>query len=546
MTRRRARSRTGQPGARGFVLLAVLVVVAAAILVATGAIFTARATTAGARASTSDARLREAALDGVALVADRIARERASVLRGASPEIDERVLTRDEGDGSIEVTLVPLAGGEVVESEGAKLDANLVDPATLARVADGLGPEVAEVASALGGARPVASLDGAVASLPEAARLRALRAVLGPLRTIDVERDRTAFDAEPCLVALLGVHAREALVSNDGAPRLDVVAALGDEAESALPAAALARFDDAEVEALRKAAEELAKSGTSGVPDDGRLASALLARGIAPDRIDAILDGCTLHSGALGPARLDLVRADRRALAALDGLGAEAADRIVELRTTLEPAEREGTSWLVSRRVLAPDAYARVAGRITHRSTAWRFRVVARHADEGGSEDLGPAATRAGGAIAGGPVAAFDCIVDVSGESPRLVMLRDVGMLPTARALALALVERAAERDSVAAESVDASAAAEAGTIGDADDLDLATMGPDPFDFDADLGEVEDVRASEPRAIFPGPATPTVESTVGSATMHLPRHAPSRPRTDPTGRDVGSGAGTGR
>jgi len=498
---------------RGFVLLAVLVVVAAAILVATGAIFTARATTSVARASAADARLREAALDGVSIATDRIARQRLSILRGDAPEIEETLLVRGDGLGSIEVSLAPLSGGALVESEAAKLDLNRTEPATLAALAAELGSDATEIVDAVIRARPVASLDGAVESLPEPMRLRALRTLLGPLRTL--ETSRGADDPpEASLVAAIGVHAREALVDNAGVPRLDVVAAFGGIEGGAFPAAAMASFDDGEVAAFR---DVVASPGDSGAmqggatPDDGRLAAALLARGVAIERVASILGQCTLHQGALAPARLDVLRADERVLAAFDGFGREAAARIVELRTTLDADERASTAWLVSRRVLAADAYARIAGRLTHRSTSWRFRVVARHAP---AEAAGDGSVEAG---ASGPVAAFDCIVDVAAEPPRLVFLRDVSMLPTARTLALSLVERSA-REGPSTEGFD----------GEGDLADL---------------ETQDVSATDrfTTVEVPEPTAPRMDSPRGSATMEPARAAPVRPRTDPTGRDVGGG-----
>ena len=56
----------------GFVMVAVLIVVAAAILVASGAIFTAHGEIISARAAGLERRLRDAALDGVALAADAL------------------------------------------------------------------------------------------------------------------------------------------------------------------------------------------------------------------------------------------------------------------------------------------------------------------------------------------------------------------------------------------------------------------------------------------------------------------------------------------
>ena len=105
---------------RGFVLVATVVVVAAAILVATGAIFAARATTANSRASDSDRRLRMAALDGVALVADALHNARTDVLAGKTPTIEPMLLVAGDDLDRIEVSAMPLFDGEFVQSEGAK------------------------------------------------------------------------------------------------------------------------------------------------------------------------------------------------------------------------------------------------------------------------------------------------------------------------------------------------------------------------------------------------------------------------------------------
>ena len=456
----------------GFVLVAVIVVVAAAVLVATGAIFTARAATAGSRASAEAERLRGAALDGVRLAAERLALSRDAILAGGDPELEARLLERGEGAARIEVRLAAMPAGGFAESESAKIDLGHPDGARISR--ERLAELVAtradlpgEFPDALLAARADEGLDGCLGRLPADLRPASLRALFGPLRTLEEDEEpRAGADlraADPAagsgaggagigsgsesgdlpLLSILTVHAQEPLVRADGARRLDLVGALGEGSDESASGASLADFADAELAAMREAA-----SKAGAVPDDGALASALLARGVGPARIAEILDLATLHPGRRAPARLDILRAGREALAALEVggepvFGDEGAGRLLDLRESLAGDERRSTAWLVERRVLDAERYASVAGSLSARSTVWRVRVVARPAPDEDAIDAGAATSAAR--------AAFDVVVDVGGEAPRIVFLRDVSMLATARVLARAEAVRAeSARDDLA------------------------------------------------------------------------------------------------
>lgn len=443
-TRRRTRA--------GFALLAVVVVVAAAVLVTTGALFASRAATVHAAASASEARLRHAALDGVALMADRLAQSRAAILAGATPDAeslglaDSLVFSTGEGAEMVEVRLAPMPGGGYIESEGAKLDLARAGDDAVAALLEDASPERRALMEAARSVRPLASIDGAASIVAPAERLRALRELLGGLRVVG-----TAFSEEAPmepeagrpLIALVTVHAHESLVSADGSPRVDLVSLLGEGpsgdaalASSGTTPAALEEFSDAEREVFRSVVRQ-----SRGAADDARLASALAGRGVPPERIAAILDRVTTHEGALAPARLDVARAPREVLTAFPGLGAEAAARIDDVRESLDEDERATTAWLVDRRVLSPERYAEIVAQVSPRSTAWRFRVEASNMPlgaDGDAEDGAQASVASAVPGVGRRVAAFDCIVDVGAEEPRIVFLRDVSLLETARILARA------------------------------------------------------------------------------------------------------------
>jgi type II secretory pathway pseudopilin PulG len=153
---------------RGFVLIAVLVVIAAAILVATGAIFAARGAVQGSQAADLERRLRDAALDGVALAAESLASQREAVLAGATPKVEAELLRVSDGPRQIEVRLVPLANGQLVQSEAAKLDVNETAPAVLAKPVES-GSEVArQIVESMAARRPNSSVDAATALVPVA------------------------------------------------------------------------------------------------------------------------------------------------------------------------------------------------------------------------------------------------------------------------------------------------------------------------------------------------------------------------------------------
>ena len=529
-------------------MIAVLVVVAAAILVATGAIFAARGATVSSRAADLERRMRDAALDGVALAADLIARDREKILAGASPSGDALLLDIPDGDRHIEVRLVALWSGEFFGSEAAKLDANQSPIAMLEKATED-GSEIAQqITAQIATRRPLSSIDAAASFAAPGQGADTLNEVFGSMSTIGDERDEldegprgnsgatagggasSDRGSVPPLIELLTVHGAEPLVDLDGAPRLDLIAAFGAGGSGDRATASLSQFEDTE----RIALERVAKDAKEGA-DDGAIARALLAKGIDLARIDDILSTCTLQAGTHGVARLDIVRADVRALAALDGLGADAAARIVDLRDSLDETERKGTSWLVSRRVLTNEQFGAVAGRITNRSALWRVRVEARIVAASDDETGLATATASQGDEPRGAYA-FDCVVDVSTDPARIAFLRDISMLPTARALDSMVSDGDSRRD--------------LGSTGDQQSAsdNTRTTGRSSSVADGSLDEETD--GSQDADIFRRSADSTQAAPSSfdlkprEATIPLPPTSSSRAarsRVGATGRDIGGG-----
>lgn len=525
----------GRDRPRGFVMVAVLVIVSAAILVATGAIFAARAAVASSRAADFDRRLRDAALDGVALAADALARDRERLLAGGVPTADELLAEIPDGGRRIEVRLVPQPGGALFASESSKLDANAASAESLARLTEPSSELARAIVASAAGRRPLPSIDGAAAYAPRSRAEDALREVLGPLRAVGEERESVedsrgaaAEDESPPLVSLLTVHGAEPLVDPAGRPRLDLVAAFGDGAASEQSTASISAFEDAERDVLEAVAR---KAGSND--DDGAIARALIERGVDLARVDAILATCTIQAGTHGKPRVDIVHAHQRVLAALDGIGPEIATRIVDLRDSLDEDERRGTSWLVARRVLTPEQYGAVAGRITGRSALWRFRVESRVVtdEERDGESAGSPGTEPRGACA------FDCVVDVSAESGRIAFLRDVSMLTTARVLAHAARSAEGDDETPKTRSSAPVASDDGGGLDDGPDDGLGdslgdSLGDAPNG--AEDGNPPETSRLDGGTHFSRPLEPVVSPREGTA----PERAP-RGRISPTGRDIG-------
>jgi hypothetical protein len=224
-----------------------------------------------------------------------------------------------------------------------------------------------------------------------------------------------------------------------------------------------------------------------------------------------------------------------RALAALDGLGADAAARIVDLRDSLDETERKGTSWLVSRRVLTNEQFGAVAGRITNRSALWRLRVEARIV-AASDDETGLATATASQGDEPRSAYAFDCVVDVSTDPARIAFLRDISMLPTARAL-----------DSMAS---DGDSRRDLGSNGDQQSAsdNTRTTGRPGSVADGSLDEESD--GAQDGDIFRRSADSTQAAPSSfdlkprEATIPLPPTSSSRAarsRVGATGRDIGGG-----
>ena len=412
---------------RGFVLLVVLIVVAAAVLAVTGTIFLVRGEVAGTANAGESVRVRAVASSGVAAVAARLGQSRGEILAGGEPLIEPSFILWEAGGERGVVRLLPLGPeARTLVPENAKIDLGRVDAEGLVRGGTFDTEAAARVIAARDavGGRPL-ELDGLLAHgvIPEDLHGDlddSFLAAFGDVESADedlaaasrdaaLEIARGVAPAPRGLSDLATVFSSDPPVASDGTPRILVADTLDEEEREILDR----RLGDGAAAALARIAGE--------APDEAALVEAWSS--VRPDPSDwsALLDAVTLIDAGLDEGRLDILRAGEAALAALPGLSPEAAARIVRERDAVPAEGRLDPAWIVERGIVDAGTFRALLPRLATRSLFWRVRVEGRIERTG--DDRPPEPTSR---------VILEAVIDLTGERPRLASLRDVTALPDA------------------------------------------------------------------------------------------------------------------
>lgn len=421
---------------RGFVLLVVLVVVAAAVLAVTGTIFLVRGEVAGTANAGETTRTQAVAWSGVQAIAATLGAARGEILAGGEPTIGREFTIWEAGGERGTVRLLPLGPtARLAVPENAKVDLGTIDAAGLERSGAFDTDAAARIIAARDacGGRPL-DLAGLLAhgALPEDLHGElddAFLASFGDVESDDEELAAASRDAalevargtSPAprgLGDLATVFAFDPPIRRDGSPRIVLGGELAKEDRDALDeslgdgaAGALERIDAADETALLEA-------WASKHPD--------------PASWSRLLDLVTLIDGGLDEGRLDLLRADEAALRTLPGLPEDAAGRIVRERETVPADERLDPSWIFERGIVDAATFRSLLPRLATRSLFWRVRVEGRiERVDAGREPTAPDAST--------PRVILEAVIDLTGERPRLASLRDITALPDAIRMLAAL-----------------------------------------------------------------------------------------------------------
>lgn len=458
---------------RGFVLIAVLILVGCVVLVVTGIVFLVRGEVAGATNSIDATQLRAASWSSVQALASTLAAQRDRVLAGATPTVDRTFVLWESADELALARLLPVApDGALLVGESSRVDLRTATTASL--VATGF--VAADVASAIIAERDAAGGMVHPESLLGAGGVVTLESLHGPLDEISLEVDEDeairAGDALERLLAggskprgladLLTIHADEPPLRADGTRRASVGGEWTDDRRAQVDVL------------LGSGSATLLEAVTREVDpaSEVNLFAAWRARHPQPDEWGVFLDAITADDRPVLVGRLDVLRASGAALRSLPGVDEERAAHIEREREALNGEERRTTAWLVARGVLSADEFAAIVDRVTTRSLLWRARILT---------TIGPASALEDGEP--GRFAVLDVVVDLSQPLPRVAWMRDVSSLETAARIVaeLALAREDPSDRGQANESVDAAAAdvaaASEGSDGGAEGAVASTAG---------------------------------------------------------------------
>src|SRR5690606_34329472 len=118
--------------------------------------------------------------------------------------------------------------------------------------------------------------------------------------------------------------------------------------------------------------------------------------GVNSPLLGRVLDAVKVHDGAHATGRVDLSRAPAEVLGALPGIGAGAAESLVEVRRRLSEDELRSITWALKHGVLDRRAFDQCARWLAPRSMQWRVRVEAGFASTAGEDRLSAAELRDG------------------------------------------------------------------------------------------------------------------------------------------------------
>lgn len=398
---------------RGVMLIVVLVVVIVTALVGVGALDAGRAIASSARTEAGRTTSRTIANAGLRAVAEQLLEQRDALLNGEDPELDEELELWGEGDGRAFARLLPVGPeGELWVSEAAKLDLNLADAETLAKL-----PLLSEgQARAIVDARPEAGYSSIGDLLTVDGLSHTL--VLGDL--IDTPWDRvdqgerldalidvlTVLGAEPNVVVGLGLAGEE----NAGQQRLNLNRSWNDEMRELV----LERYDEDIARGVQFALESF------DLTDDSTLCTVMDQVGADSGTVLGVFDAFSTSPDPYLIGRTDINRASLDVLACLPGLNEELAGAIVDRRSSLAEDASRSPYWVLTEEIITLADYAPTAPWVSARSLQWRVRLltgIASSDDDGGEETIEH-------------LRVTEVVIDLAAPRPRIAHLEDITQRP--------------------------------------------------------------------------------------------------------------------
>lgn len=404
---------------RGFVLLAVLVIVGSALLVVTGLVYFAQSEASGQHVSRVHAQRSISVHSALNVIVPRLDQQRDRILEGELPELDEQYELHENNGRLMVARLQPLReGGPLLAPEAGKLDLNAVDVEQL--VATGLfGMATAERIvmfreESLG--RPfqsVAELLHVDGVTPEM--------LYGPLDELSItphppddgaQRFNTPMaDVANSAADILTVFAFEPALQRDGRRRISLNVEWSEELAD--------RLDNRFGEGAAQTVKGIIDSGIAF--DDESVIYAVLNQFEVPlEDWPEFIDAITTEEGEYHFGRLNINTASEQALLGLPTIEPEQASEIVQTREELDNDEQATIAWPALHHILDRQQYESLGGLMTTRSWTYRMRFIIGEVNP--EEPDGP--------IDVGIIC--EAVIDLSAPKARIAYLRDVTMLDLA------------------------------------------------------------------------------------------------------------------
>ncbi len=426
--------RAPRPRRHGVIILVVFVIISGAALIMTSLSYLGRAEMHSAGRVGRVNQAQALAWSGVQAVMAELDSQRQEMLDGRDPQVTDAWSLYGTGTERGMVQLLPVGpDDELIVSESAKLDINLADADSLARLEPLIAPDLAAAIVEARSARAGGRFD----SLTDLLEVSGVTPELlwGPLEKVQVQRaaesdgdadvhferrlrrlERGVSGPSPRgLADVLTVFSIEPVIQTTGRYRININAKYDDRMHRRI---------------ARRYGEDLAdlvRNFRTNEPDrvlaEGEWYTLLSQTDAGGGQTDEYLDGFCLDEQKFAQGRVDLNRAPVEVLAALPGLDADLASALVAGREALSARDRAGTAWPIASGALTPAQWAAAAPRLTWRTSAWRVRVLGRVLI-GEEEHVETAAE-----------CVYEAVIDLSSPQPRVAYLRDITMLETAIAL---------------------------------------------------------------------------------------------------------------
>jgi len=412
---------------RGFVMLAVMVVVGGALLIAASLLFVIQADAAGAAGTLQAEQSRSLAWSGVQVVMSELDDQRETILDSERPTLDDEYVLYEAGRELGVARLLPIApDGELLVSEAGKLDLNVIDADAL----EATGLVDATLAQAIIDYRE--SLGRPFQSVAELLQVEGVTPDLlyGPIEDIKLIDDAN-FIAAPLderyaasvgagdvrgLADVVTVFAFEPNLQRNGKLRINLNVPWSED----LGRRIADRFDEEGASVVRAV---LRQGGA--FDSESRIFEIMNNANVEPEEWPEYVDAFTAEDHDYRKGLLDINTAPYEALLGLPGLDPDQAAEIVNAREGLTREDRWSIAWPAIEGVVEPEQYNEFGDRLTTRSWTWRVRIAAGTVD---AED--PDAELRHPVI-------YEAVIDLSSPRPRLAYLRDITMLETAATIAL-------------------------------------------------------------------------------------------------------------